>query len=341
MQHIASPIVPIKGIAPRKEKAMEGGKWKIVEEFDGRSHEDGGIDILVQGGVVKRIHAPFHKPDEYAGWGSFWKSVGAGAYGIGEGLLDTITLGATDKLTDLGYEGLQRLGGSSEQEIREQNSVRGYGTTAGAITGGVLTGGLTTGSAISQGAKGLGAGISYGSPDSEFAQAVGTYLPLAGAITGLAVGDAGYASKLSSLTEGAKAAKAAGDLAKAAELTNKASQLGKLSSIATTASKINKFSPLIQAGLSTIMRPQAQPQVGDFQQTIREVTPYATPSMMDSYKELGQEIKNVVSPKQGTAMSGMDGVQNFDIPSGPIQFQMQPLVAEKAYNYLRNYGINV
>lgn len=311
MQHIASPIVPIKGIAPRKEKAMEGGKWKIVEEFDGRSHEDGGIDILVQGGVVKRIHAPFHKPDEYAGWGSFWKSVGAGAYGIGEGLLDTITFGATDTLTDLGYEGLQRLGGSSEQEIREQNSVRGYGTTAGAITGGILTGGATTGSAIQQGSKGLGAGISYGSPDSKFAQAVGTYLPLAGSIAGMATGNAGYDSG------------------------------SKLGEFAKSAGKLTKYNPAIQGLGSTLLRPQGRSQVGDFQQTIREATPYATPSMMDSYKQLGQEIKNVVNPKQGTAMSGMDGVQNFDIPSGPIQFQMQPLVAEKAYDYLRNYGINV
>lgn len=311
MQHIASPITPIKGIAPRKEKAMEGGKWKIVEEFDGRSHEDGGIDILVQGGVVKRIHAPFHKPDEYAGWGSFWKSVGAGAYGIGEGLLDTLTFGATDPLTDLGYEALQKLGGSSEQEIREQNSVRGYGTTAGAITGGILSGGATTGSAISQGAKGLGAGISYGSPDSKFAQAVGTYLPLAGSIAGMATGNAGYG-------EGSK-----------------------LGEFAKSAGKLTKYNPAIQSLGSTLLRPQGRSQVGDFQQTIREATPYATPSMMDSYKQLGQEIKNVVSPKQGTAMSGMDGVQNFDIPSGPIQFQMQPLVAEKAYDYLRNYGINV
>jgi hypothetical protein len=261
--------------------------------------------------VVKRIHAPFHKPDEYAGWGSFWKSVGAGAYGIGEGLLDTITFGATDTLTDLGYEGLQRLGGSSEQEIREQNSVRGYGTTAGAITGGILTGGATTGSAIQQGSKGLGAGISYGSPDSKFAQAVGTYLPLAGSIAGMATGNAGYDSG------------------------------SKLGEFAKSAGKLTKYNPAIQGLGSTLLRPQGRSQVGDFQQTIREATPYATPSMMDSYKQLGQEIKNVVNPKQGTAMSGMDGVQNFDIPSGPIQFQMQPLVAEKAYDYLRNYGINV
>jgi len=341
MYNITSPITPIKGIAPRKEKAMEGGKWKIIEEFNGKSHEDGGIDILVQGGVVKRIHAPFHKPDEYAGLGSFFKSLGAGAYGIGEGLLDTITLGATDKLTDMGYEGLQRLGGSSEQEIREQNSVRGYGTTAGAITGGILSGGATTGTAIQQGAKGLGAGVSYGSPDSKFAQAVGTYLPLAGSIAGMAVGNAGYGGGIKAAKEGAEAATKAGDLAKAAQLTDKASKLSKFSGIASTAGNISKYNPLIQAGLSTMMRPQAQPQVGGVQQGVREVTPFLGPGMKQSYKELGQEIAGGGAPSRGTGMSMMDGVQNFGGEGGPIQFQQQPIFAAEAYNYLNKYGINV
>lgn len=311
MYNIASPITPIKGIASRKEKAMEGGKWKIVEEFNGRSHEDGGIDIFVQGGVVRRINAPFHKPDEYAGWGSFWKSVGAAAYGVGEGLLDTITMGATDQLTDMGYEALQRAGGSSEQEIREQNSLRGYGTTAGAIGGGFLTGGATTGTAIQQGAKGLGAGVSQGSPNSKFAQGVGTFLPLAGNIAGMAVGNTGF---------------------------DAGSKLGKF---AQGAGKLTKYNPAIQAGLSAVMRPQGQPQVGGFQQAVREVTPYTTPAMMKGYKQLGEEISGAASPQRGTAMSMMDGVQNFGGEGGPIQFQQQPLVAEAAYNYLKNYGINV
>ena len=311
MQHIASPITPIKGIAPRKEKAMEGGKWKIVEEFNGKSHEDGGIDILVQGGVVKRIHAPFHKPDEYAKGGSFWKSLGATAYGIGEGLLDTITMGATDQLTDMGYEALQRAGGSSEQEIREQNSLRGYGTTAGAITGGVLTGGATTGTAIQQGAKGLGAGVSYGSPDSKFAQAVGTYVPLAGNIAGMATGNKGF---------------------------DAGSKLGKF---AQGAGKLTKYNPAIQAGLSAAMRPQAQPQMGGFQRAVREATPFTTPGMMQSYKQLGQEISGAAAPQRGTAMSLMDGVQNFGGEGGPIQFQQQPIQQSDAFNYLSRYGVNV
>lgn len=312
MQHIASPITPIKGIAPRKEKAMEGGKWKIVEEFNGKSHEDGGIDILVQGGTVRRIHAPYHKPDEYAKSGSFWKSLGATAYGVGEGLLDTLSLGATDQLTDMGYEALQRAGGSSEQEIREQNSLRGYGTTAGAITGGFLSGGAATGTAIQQGAKGIGAGVSQGSPESKFAQGVGTFLPLAGNIAGMATGNAGYGAS------------------------------SKLGAFAKGAGKLTKFNPAIQAGLSAAMPQQRQPlNLGPTQEAIRSLTPYTTPAMMQSYKQLGQELSQAASPRRQTAMSMMDGVQNFDIPGGPIQFQAQPIQQSDAFNYLRNYGVNV
>ena len=118
-----------------------GGKWEVVKEFRGKSHRDGGIDLEVSQGIVRHIHSPYDKPDVIAKNGRVWKDIGAAAYGVGEGLLDTITLGATDPLTDLGYEALQKAGGSTAEEIRQQNSLRGYGTTAGAITGGILSGG--------------------------------------------------------------------------------------------------------------------------------------------------------------------------------------------------------
>jgi hypothetical protein len=299
------PIVPISGI-------MQGGKWKVVDQFRGRSHRDGGIDIEVEGGIVRRIHAPDSKPDEIAKSGSFWKTLGAGAYGVGEGLLDTISMGATDQLTDMGYEALQKAGGSSEQEIREQNSVRGYGTTAGAITGGVLSGGAATGSAIQQGAKGLGAGISQGSPESKLAQGVGTYLPLAGNIAGMTTGNAGYA---------------------------KGSKLG---SFAQGAAKINKFNPLIQAGVSGFQatRPQAL-DLGPVQQAVRQVTPYVSPSMMQGYRQLGEELKGEANPKRGTGASSMEGPISYGgVQGGPIQFQAQPFQQAEAFNYLSRYGIN-
>jgi hypothetical protein len=135
---ISARVMPVK---MGKEKSMAGGKWEVVKEFKGRSHKDGGIDIEVGGGYVRSINAQNEKPDVIAKNGRFWKNLGAGAYGVGEGLLDTVTMGATDQFTDMGYTALQKAGGSTEDEMREQNSIRGYGTAAGAITGGILSGG--------------------------------------------------------------------------------------------------------------------------------------------------------------------------------------------------------
>lgn len=323
--HNAFHITPVKGIS----KPMEGGKWSIIEEFNGNSHNEGGIDLEVTGGYVKRIYSPYEKPDEIAKNGRVWKNIGAAAYGAGEGLLDTITFGATDQLTDMGYEALQKAGGSSADEIREQNSIRGYGTAAGAITGAVLTGGATTGSAIQQGAKGIGAGVSQGSTDSKAAQAIGTYLPLAGNIAGMAVGNVGYG-------DATKAATAAGETAKAA-------RLAKFGNIADKAGKITKFNPMIQGARSAIgsIGQEQQPlNLGPAQEAIRGITPYVTPNMMEGYRQLGQELRGTASSRRGTGGTDMDGVDNYTAASGPIQFRQQPFYASDAYNYLRNYGIN-
>lgn len=291
---------------------MQGGKWKIVEEFNGNSHNDGGIALEVTGGYVKRIHSPYEKPDEIAKNGRVWKNIGSAAYGIGEGLLDTLTLGATDPLTDLGYEALQKAGGSTADEIREQNSLRGYGTTAGAIGGGILSGGTTTGSAIQQGAKGIGAGVGQGSPDSRAAQAIGTYLPLAGGIAGMATGNTGYAAG------------------------------SKLSGLASKAGKIGKYNPLIEAARSAVgaMGPQQPLNLGPAQEAIRGLTPYVSPSVMQGYKQLGEELKGEGAKRRGTGGTDMDEELSFGGGSGPIQFQQQPINAQGAYSYLRNYGIN-
>jgi hypothetical protein len=308
--HNAFHVTPVKGLP----KPISGGKWEIVNEFKGRSHRDGGIDIEVSGGQVRHIYAPNEKPDVIAKNGRIWRDIGAGAYGVGEGLLDTLTLGATDQLTDLGYQGLQKLGGSTEDEIREQNSIRGYGTAAGAIAGGFLSGGAATGTAIQQGAKGVGAGVSQGSPNSQFAQAVGTYLPLAGNIAGMAVGNAGFA---------------------------KGSGLG---DFAAKAGKLSKFNPLFQAGMSAMgsTGPQQPINLGPTQEAIRGLTPYTTPGMIQSYKELGREMKGAGGPSNQTSYTNLDGATPaFGGGAGPVQFQQQPVYAENAHNYLSRYGINV
>jgi hypothetical protein len=126
----------------------------------------------------------------YKNGGKIAKDIAAGLYGVGEGVLDTVTLGATDKLTDMGYKALQKAGGSSEDEIREQDSIHGYGQAAGAVGGGFINP-AATGNAIAQAGEGLGEGVSRGNESKENAQTAGMLLNTAGKIGGMAYGMAG------------------------------------------------------------------------------------------------------------------------------------------------------
>lgn len=192
----------------RRGSVVSNNKWEVIKEFKGKSHANGGINLEVGDGYVRKIDGN-NEADDIAKNGRFWKNLGAGAYGAGEGILDTISMGATDQLTDAGYNALQNAGGDTEDAKREQNSIRGYGTAAGAITSTFLTGGGSTGTAIQQTAKGLGAGISEGSKDSKLAQQIGTYLPMAGNIAAVAYGGGGFkggTSELQSINESQKIA---------------------------------------------------------------------------------------------------------------------------------------
>jgi len=143
----------------------------------------------------------------YGNGGRTLKNIGAGAFGVLEGLVDT-TFGwipGVDYATDMAYKGLQKVGGSSADEIREQDSIHGYGQTAGAVGSAILTSGATTGSAISEGAQGLGQGISKGNESEKWARDVGTGLNIAGTVVGTAY----------NASEGAKAGKEAFKLSKA------------------------------------------------------------------------------------------------------------------------------
>ncbi len=160
-------------------------------------------------------------------FGDVVKDIGAGAYGVLEGTLDTVTMGATDQLTDMGYKGLQGLGGSEGKELRTQNMLRGFGTAAGAGIGATVNP-AATGSAISQGAKGLGQGISLAAPESKTAQALGQFLPVAG--------------NLASMFAGSPAAGSAG-AAKSAEFAS--TGFGKMAGQAGQAGQMfNQLSPL-------------------------------------------------------------------------------------------------
>jgi hypothetical protein len=111
--------------------------------------------------------------------GEVWKGIGAGAYGVLEGTLDTVTMGATDKLTDAGYKGLQKLGGSGN--TRQQDMIRGFGNIGGAVVGAVVNP-ASTKTAISQGIKGLGQGVGN---INENTQGIGNAISGLSSLTGL------------------------------------------------------------------------------------------------------------------------------------------------------------
>ena len=127
---------------------------------------------------------------KFATGGQIGKNIGAGLYGAGEGLLDTLTFGATDKLTDMGYKALQKTGGSTEDEIREQDSIAGYAKAAGAITGGVMNPAALKNSIIET-AEGVGQGVSKGSESEEWARTTGQVINAVAPIASMASGSFG------------------------------------------------------------------------------------------------------------------------------------------------------
>jgi hypothetical protein len=40
---------------PNPEQAISGGKWEVIQEFNGKSHNDGGINLEVGDGYVRKI----------------------------------------------------------------------------------------------------------------------------------------------------------------------------------------------------------------------------------------------------------------------------------------------
>lgn len=285
-----------------------GGKWEIVTQFNGKSHKDGGIDIEVSDGYVRRINGT-DEPDDIAKNGRVWKDVGAAAYGVGEGLLDTLTFGLTDQLTDLGYTALQKAAKNTEDEIREQNSLRGYGTTAGAIGGGFITGGATTGAAIQQGAKGLGAGISSGSPDSKLAQDIGLYLPLAGQVAGMVVGNKGYTS-----------GETLGGLQKFSSKFQKYQGFAQNLNMAATARQFLNQSPETRASYGMGAMPTGSP----------------VPSIQASQQSAGQGFNGMLgSSKGGPSDGAVGGAAQEDI------FYAQVPMRDGVIDYLSKYQVNV
>jgi len=294
-----------KSIKPsNKSSFVPGGKWEVVQQFNGKSHAEGGIDLEVGDGYVRRVRGS-DDADDIAKNGRFWRNLGAGAYGLGEGVIDTVSMGATDQFTDAGYKALQNTGRSTEDEKREQNSIRGYGTAAGAIGTAAFTGGATTGTAIQQTAKGLGAGIGEGSKGNKTADAIGKYLPTAGSIAGIAYGSGGFKGGVSELQALSGSQKMAQDL-----LTDLSTKKG-----------------------DTTKQVQ-QPQMGGFQQSAAPSMAYGGPSMISTFGQYRNALSQENNEQKGVVDGYTKGSDDTSI------FWNQPTLQQNAMDYLSKYGIN-
>jgi hypothetical protein len=140
----------INNTMKKKKKYFTGGNiTKPVSDLK-NPFENSLQDLIINGNKI-----------EYKVGGKILKQVAAGAYGVGEGILDTVTMGATDQLTDKGFEALTKAGNKNidlsnpddVKFLKNQQKVKGYTNTAGAVGAGIYTGNVQ--GAIKQGTKGL------------------------------------------------------------------------------------------------------------------------------------------------------------------------------------------
>jgi hypothetical protein len=101
---------------------------------------------------------------------SVFEDVMSGLYGVGEGLLDAATMGATDELTDMGFKALQGAAGTTGEAAQQQQGYAGVGNAVGAI-GGAALGLASPEQAVTQSMKGAGKAVSgfSGSPEGDAA----------------------------------------------------------------------------------------------------------------------------------------------------------------------------
>ena len=180
------------------------------------------------GGAMHNYGGRLNGMNQMATGGEIISGIGSGLYGVGEGLLDTLTFGLTDELTDRGYEALQEIG-PMKGEDNVGDAIRGGANVAGAATGAVLTGGAATGSAVAQGSKGTGdmLGAIGEETGNETLGKIGKGVEGAGQVAGMFIGGGGAGSAAG------KAAGSAGSVAAGAG----AGTLGAGANIADAASK--------------------------------------------------------------------------------------------------------
>jgi hypothetical protein len=219
-------------------------------------------------GCGGKMHNYGGRMNQMASGGEIVAGIGSGLYGLGEGLLDTLTFGLTDELTDRGYEKLKSIGPDADGNAGDM--IRGGANAAGAIGGAVLTGGAASGAAISEGSEGIGEtlGAVGKQTGNDTYTKIGKGVSGAGQVAGMLVGDAGGAAGAADAA--GKAGKAVGtssemvsklgvvpEMFETAEMTsNAANAAAKAAKAAEMTSKFNKVgeiaqNDLVQLGVNT------------------------------------------------------------------------------------------
>lgn len=203
------------------------------------------------GGKMHAYGGRMNGMNQMATGGEIVSGIGSGLYGVGEGLLDTLTFGLTDELTDRGYDALQEIG-PMKGEDNVGDAIRGGANAAGAVAGAALTGGAATGSAVAQGSKGIGdsLGAIGEETENENLGKIGKGVSGAGQVAGMFIGGGGAGSAASSAGSVAAGAGAGtmGAAAKAADGASKAANAAKAAKFA----KVGKIASNegVQAGLN-------------------------------------------------------------------------------------------
>ena len=77
-----------------------------------------------------------------------------------------------------------------------------------------------------------------------------------------------------------------------------------------------------------------QPQLGGFQQGVRQVTPYASPNMISTFGQYRNALSQENNEQKGVVDGYTKGSDDTSI------FWNQPTLQQNAMDYLSKYGIN-
>ncbi len=108
-----------------------------------------GASAFGQGQMFKTYGGKTYQGNVYRN-GEILAGIGAGLYGAAEGILDTVTLGLTDNLTDKGFDAL-----FTGEKNKNVGGIRGAGNVVGGVAGGFINP-AGTGAAVGQVAGGMG-----------------------------------------------------------------------------------------------------------------------------------------------------------------------------------------